>query len=197
MNKVQKIISRNSGFTLIELLITSVILVIMIGVVGQVYIMGMVQSKSDMAKSQLQIDGKSAMEGIINNVKLSSGIEPVHSGKTSDAQILILKIPAINNEESFLYNPPGSLTRDNDYITYYLENKNLHKTVESLNLSSRLYSENGTDKVILSNVKTLSFTYDPAIPDVSKVAISMVIENTNYKSPIEVPLSGEGTIRND
>jgi len=197
MNRVTKFIQRNSGFTLIELLITSVILVIMITVVGQVYIVGMVQSKSDMAKAKLQIEGKSAMEGIVNNIKLSSAVETTHFGYTSGPQVLILKIPAITEDENFLYNPPGGSTRDNDYVIYYLENKNLHKLVESSNVLSRLYSENGTNNVILSNVKTLSFAYDPVIPDVSKVTVNITIENTNYKKVIEVPLSGEVTIRND
>lgn len=197
MSRFKEIIRSKSGFTLIELIITSVIMVVMIVVVGQVYIMGMVQSKSDMAKANLQIEGKSAMEGIVNNVKLSSSIEPTHSGLVSGAQTLILKIPAISVDENFIYNPPGSSTRDNDYVTYYLENKNLHKKVESTNISSRLFAQNGTDVVILSNVKSLNFSYSPAIPDVAKVSASIVIENTNYKTPIEVQIGGQGTIRND
>lgn len=197
MNKVLKLLKEPSGFTLVELIITSVIIVIMVTVVGQIYIMGMVQSKTDMAKAKLQIEGKSAMEGIINNTKLASGIEQIHSGDTSGAQVLILKVPAITVDEEFLYNPPGGSTKDVDYITYYLENNNLHKKVESTNTSSRLNAQNGADNIILSSVKSLAFTYTPEIPNASKVAISLVLENTNYKTPIEVPLVGEGAIRNE
>ena len=165
--------------------------------VGQVYILGMTQSKSDMAKALIQIEGKSVMEGIVNNIKLTSSIEPIHSGKTSGADVVILKIPAIDDDENFIYNPPGSSTRDYDYITYYLENKNFHKAVESTNISSRLYLSNGIDDILLTNVKSLSLLYNPAMPDASKVSINLVIENTKYKKPIEVPLRGQGTIRND
>ena len=49
-SKTLNVLKSKSGFTLIELIIVTSIMVIMILVVTQVYIMGMVQSKSDLSR---------------------------------------------------------------------------------------------------------------------------------------------------
>jgi type II secretory pathway pseudopilin PulG len=190
--KTSKAIKNKSGFTLIELIIVTSIMIIMILVVAQVYVMGMVQSKSDLAKAQLQTEGKSTMDGIIKNTKLASSVEASYGGYTTGSTNLVLKVPAIDTGENFLYNPPDSSIRDYDYIIYHFENKNLHKVIYSINPNSRLYAQNNTDNIILSNVKSLSFTY----PGVSMVTVNVTIENTTQKKPIEVNLTANGRLRN-
>lgn len=189
-----KFLSRTGqyGFTLIELIITVSIISIMILVVGQVYLIGMVQGKSNMKKAQLQTEGKSAMDGIMKNVKVASAIESAYGEYTSDGTHLILRMPAIDTNENFIYIAPT-----NDYVTYYLEGKNLHKLVTSANTSSRLFAQNGSDNIILSNVKTLAFTYSAVTPATSSlVTLEMTLENTTQKVPIEIKLKSSGRLRN-
>jgi hypothetical protein len=165
----------------------------MILIVAEVYVSGMVQSKSDMKKAQIQTAGKSTLEGITRNIKLASQVETTYGAYTGDGTHLILKVPAIDSSENFVYSGGA---RANDYIIYYLEQKNLHKVVSSSNVSSRLYLQNDTDDILLNNVKTLSFSYDPAIPNSSLVSINITLEDTSQKVPIEINLNASGRPRN-
>lgn len=181
------------GLTLIELIITLSIISIIILVVTQVYVMGMVQSKSDMKKAKIQAEGRTALEGITKNIKLASRIEATYGGYTSDTTNIILNIPAIDSSENFIY---SGETRVNDHVTYSLVGKNLHKVISSPNVSSRLYSQDGTDSIILSNVKSLSFSYNPAIPNTTLVSVNITLEDTTQKVPIEINLNANGRPRN-
>jgi len=183
----------SEGLTLIELIITLAIISMMILVVTQVYVTGMVNSRTDMKKATLQTGGRSVLEGITRNIKLASAVEATHDTYTSDATNLILKVPAIDSSENFIYS--GGV-RVNDYIVYYLEGKKLHKVVDSTNVTSRLYPQNGTDNIIMTNVKSLSFTYNPAIPSVTMVNINATLEDISQKKPIEITLNAGGRLRN-
>lgn len=182
-----------SGLTLIELIITLAIISIMILIVAEVYVGGIAQSKTDMKKARLQVEGKSALEGITRNIKLASSVEATHATYTSDNTNLILKVPAIDSSENFIY---SGETRLNDYITYYLDGKNLHRIINSSNITSRFYSQDGIDDTLLTNVKSLSFTYDPAVPNTTLVMIDITLEDTTPKVPIDINLKANGRLRN-
>lgn len=192
-NHRQSLRLNNEGLTLIELIITLAIISMMIFVVTQVYVTGMVNSKVDMKKATLQTGGRSALEGITRNVKLASAVEATYDAYTSDATNLILKVPAIDSSENFIYSGGN---RINDYIVYYLDGKDLHKVVSSTNATSRLYTQDGTDNILMTNVKSLSFTYNPAIPNVTMVNINATLEDTTLKDPIEITLNAGGRLRN-
>lgn len=187
-----KLLSK-SGLTLIELIITLAIISIMILIVAEVYVGGIAQSKTDMKKAKLQAEGRSTLEGITRNIKLASSVEATHGTYTSDSTNLILKIPAIDSSENFIY---SGETRLNDYIIYYLDGKNLHRIINSSNATSRLYSQDGIDDTLLTNVKSLSFTYDPVVPNISLVLVDITLEDTTPKVPIEINLKANGRLRN-
>jgi len=193
MDKIKRFFSNQNGLTLMELIVTLAIISIMILVVAEVYVSGMVQSKADMKKAQLQIAGKSSLEGVTRNIKLASKVEATYDVYTTDSTHLILKIPAIDSSENFIYSGGA---RVNDYIVYYLDGKNLHKVIDAPNVSSRLHSQDGSDDILLNNVKSINFGYDMPAPNTVLVNINITVEDISQKVPIELNLNANGRLRN-
>ncbi len=183
------------GFTIIEMTIAVVILGIIVVVISDMYLKGTISSKTEMARSKLQIEEKNALEGITNNVTLSTKIDSDYgSGAyTGGQQTLILDLPAIDSGNNFLYS--GS-QKVHDYIIYYLSGSDLHKLVYSSDPDSRLHSEDGSDQILLSDVKSLSFTYDAALPNSVTVTTNLIIQDTAQNPPQEVNMSSKAMRRN-
>jgi|GEM_PF-1245662 len=191
----QKYIVRNqSGLTLIEVTIAMVIIIVMIVVVAEVYVNGMVQSKSDFVKVRLQSEGKAAIDGITKNVKSASSVEGTYSSYTSGQTVMILMTPAIDSSENFIYDG-GTLVYDR--IVYYVDGENLHKAVFSTDTDSRLYPQNGSDNIILRNIKSFSFTYTPAVPNTDFVEIDTELEDAvSGNKIVNISLESKGRLRN-
>lgn len=183
----------NKGFTLIEVIISSVIVGMVAVIIGEMYVKGTISSKTEITRARLQVEARNALEGITSNIKLASSINSSYGEYTGDANTMILSLPAVDTGENFIYN--GS-QKTHDYIVYRLENKNLHKLVFSSEPNSRLYSQNLSDQVILSNVKTLAFSYEPALPTSIIVTTDITIEDTSQKVVQEVSVNAKAKRRN-
>lgn len=185
--------NKNSGFTLIEVIIATVIIGIVAVVISELYLKGTISSKTEMNRAKLQIEAKNVVEGITSNIKLSTKMESSYEGYTGNATTLILSLPAVKPDESFIYSGNQKV---HDYIVYYLENKNLHKLVFSTDANSRLYSQNASDKILLTNVKTLNFTYEPTLPTSIIVTTDITVENITQKVAQEVSVNAKSKRRN-
>lgn len=64
-----------------------------------------------------------------------------------------------------------------DYITYYIEGKNLIKETAHDNSQNPVSSRAETKKIIATNVKTLTFGYTPAVPSTTEVTITLTTED--------------------
>ncbi len=189
-----KILSRK-GFTMVEMMIAVVILGMIVMVISDMYLKGTISSKTEMVKARLQIEEKNVLEGITSNVNLSTKIDSDYGGGmyTGGQQTLILDLPAIDSSNNFLYS--GS-QKVHDYVIYYLSGSDLHKLVYSSNPQSRLHGEDGSDQVLLSNVKSLSFTYDTTPPDSVTVTTDLTVQDTSQTPPLEVNVSSKALRRN-
>lgn len=183
----------DNGFTLIEVIIATVIIGIVAVVIGEMYVKGTISSKTEINRSKLQVEAKNTLEGITSNVKLATKMEASYGGYTGGASTLILSLPAVDANENFLYSGNQKI---HDYIIYRLENKNLHKLVFSTDSNSRLYSQNGSDQILLSNVKALTFAYEPALPTSIIVSTDLTVENTTQKVAQEVSVNAKAKRRN-
>ncbi|MDO8507850.1 MAG: prepilin-type N-terminal cleavage/methylation domain-containing protein [bacterium] len=181
------------GFTLIEVTIALVIISMMVVVLGDMYMNGTISSGKEMRKSKLQVESKSVLEGINENVKLSAKVGEAYAGYTGGATTLILDIPAIDNSDIFLYSGSQKVY---DHIIYYIEGSNLHKLVLSDNVSSRLHGQNNLDQVILDNVSSLVFSYDQAPPSSTMVNTSLTIQNTGQGQTQTINVTAEAKRRN-
>lgn len=193
---MKKILNSAKGFTIIEMIFAVVILAMMVIVIGDLYLKGTLSSKTEMSRSKLQIETKNVVEGMNANIKLASKIDSTYNNGTynASATTLILDLPAIDGTSTFLYSGNQKI---HDYIIYYLDGSNLHKMVFSPDSRSRLYSENGSDQTLLSNVKTLAFTYDTAPPASVTVTIDITTQDTSQKIVQEISVNTEAKRRNN
>lgn len=190
----KEVVKNTKGLTLIEVTIAMVIIIVMIVVVAEVYVNGMVQSKSDFVKVRLQSEGKAAVDGMTKNVKLASSIENTYSSYTSGPQVMILKIPAIDSSDNFIYDGGTAVY---DRIVYYIDGENMHKAVFSTDTDSRLYQQNGSDNIILRNIKSFAFTYTPAVPNTDFVEIDTELEDAvSGNKIVNISLESKGRLRN-
>ncbi len=189
------------GFTLIEVTIATAIMAMIVMLLAQMYISGTISSEKEIAKSKLQVEAKSALEGINSNIKLSAKMEPSYTTDTSvtytsSATTLILDIPAIDSSNTFIYS--GS-QKAYDHIIYYLDpdnTDNLHKLVFSDNPNSRLYSQNNSDQIILNDVQSVSFGYDSAPPNSVEVTTDLTLASTGQGETRTVNVSSQSKRRN-
>ncbi len=191
---MKNILKHNGGFTLIEVTISLVIIAMMVVVLGDMYMNGTISSGKEMRKSKLQVDAKSVLEGINENVKLSAKMEASYGDYTGGATTLILDIPAIDSSNNFLYTGSQKIY---DHVIYYLDGNNLHKHVLSDNASSRLHGQNNSDQIILNNVSSLTFSYNPALPGSTTVATNLTIQSSGQGTTQSVNVTSEAKRRNN
>lgn len=178
---------------MIEVTIALVIISMMMVVLGDMYMNGTISSGKEMRKSKLQVESKSVLEGINENVKLSAKMGVTYAGYTGGATTLILDIPAIDSSDNFLYSGSQKVY---DHVIYYVDGNNLHKLVLSDNASSRLHGQNNSNQVILDNVSSLVFSYDQAPPSSTMVTTSLTIQNTGQGQTQTINVTAEAKRRN-
>ncbi len=194
-------LKNKKGFTLIEVTITVAILGMIVVLLGDMYVDGTISAEKEMRKSKLQVEAKNVLEGIDNNVKLSAKVDASYTTGsnavyTGSATTLILDIPAIDSSNNFIYSGSQNIY---DHIIYYLDpanTNNLHKLVFSDDPSSRLYSQNGSDQIILNDVQSLAFTYDASPPSSAIVDTNLTLYNTGQGNTQTVNVSAEAKRRN-
>jgi len=185
------------GFTLIEVTLAVAIIGMLVVLIAEMYMNGMISSEKEMRKSKLQVEAKNVLEGITYNVKLSSGIEPSYGGYTSleGQNTLILKVPAIDSSDNFLYTGGQKIS---DYIVYYLDSNNskeLHRLIVSTDPRSRLYGQNNTNTILLNNAQSLTFNFDQPPPNSSVATVNLTVESIG--KPETVSVSAQATRRNN
>lgn len=182
------------GFTLVELIIVILILSVIMVTVSEVYLRGMISSRSEISESQLQLEAKNVLDGMTDNIKMASLVEQSYGGYVSDTSQLVLAIPAIDIDDNFLYNGSNMVY---DHIVYYKDGDNLHKLVISEDSDSRLFSQNGSDRVLLTNTKTLIFDYMPALSGAKVITVALTVTDDTRGASQDISLTAEGRIRND
>ena len=184
---------KKGGFSLIELIVAIAIIGIVIFVGTDTYLTGLISSKKEYHKAQLSGDARVVTEGMIGNIKLGSGVEDAFGAYTSNETTLILLLPAIDSSNNFIYEADQQIF---DRIIYFLAGNSLHKITLSTNQLSRLYSQNESEHILLTNVKSVVFTYDASPPNTNNVVINLTVQELKINPPLEYNVNVKGILRN-
>jgi prepilin-type N-terminal cleavage/methylation domain-containing protein len=174
---------RSKGFTLIELLVVIALLGVILAALTSIYVSALKNNQMSFAKSGFQKDLNFTIDDLNKNIKQASGVLPAYGGDSLSTTTLIITLPAIDANGSFLYTN-GGLTLLTDTFVYTLSGTSLHKKIFAVASSVR-YPQNNSDKIIATNVSRLYFSYYPTqvAPENIKteIDISKVIEKTTVK----------------
>jgi len=184
---------RKKGLTLVELLISIVILGIIFSATASLFSVAIKNYQVSSTQAVLQRETNLAVDNITREIKQSIEI-PENYVVGRSPTVLILALPSIDENENFIYD--GS-SLEKDYITYSLDGTNLHKTV-SANLSSTRSQKNGTDKIVLSNISSLEFTYILNSPgmETTQVNLQMTVSKTVSNTTILIDIDNSAIKRN-
>jgi prepilin-type N-terminal cleavage/methylation domain-containing protein len=181
-----------TGFTLIELLITMSFIGIISIVITTVYITGFNTYRQELASSIVQSDGQTILDGLLLDVKNGMLIEPAYDSYTTDADTIIIRVPAIDTSKHIIYDGTNMLY---DEIIYDYDGTSIHKRIFADPASTR-YPKNGIDTILAKNVLELSFTYDP---DQSTATLITAIIHSSVKAGNknrDITLTGQARLRN-
>ena len=189
---MKKIIRKNQkGVTLIELLIVaSVFAMLSIAILG-VYDMGLKIYKREYIRTNLQGELKIAMDRITKDTRHAIDVTPTYNTYTTDTSTtLILEMPAIDNDNNFIYDGEGNFVVD--YVIYFKDDSSLNRIVDPNPLSSR----DQKNVVMPTYANTLSLTYDPDIPTALSVDIILKTSDTFRGEELEIEINQTATLKN-
>lgn len=186
---------RKKGLSIVELLIAIMLLALIMAAVSSIFSVALKNYRVSFSQSTLQREVNLSIDSITRRVKQSVEIPetlPEALGDTEKSStVLILALPAIDDNENFIYNGD---TLEKDYYIYYLDGSGLHKSVSANPLSSR----NDSDNLILSEISNLTFSYTPNSPgaEITKVDISVTVSRTVSKTDINITANSSAVKRN-
>jgi prepilin-type N-terminal cleavage/methylation domain-containing protein len=183
---------KKRGFTLAELLIAIVLLSIIMAAVSAIFSVALKNYQVSFTQSGLQKDVNLVMDNISRDIKQSVEIPNEYNGIVRSSSTLILSLPAIDENENFLYNAD---LLEKDYVVYRKVDDKLHKMVFASPLSVR-YSQNNSDKILMENVFELNFLYTPA-DNTTKVESALTISTEVSKTTLNVTAKSTANRRND
>ncbi len=184
--------TKKNGLTLIELIVTITILGILSITFSNIYIESLKTFETESAQSILQTDSQTAIDRIINETKGAQKVESSYSTYTTGETVMVLAIPAIDEDQAIIYN--GSVVVS-DYIIYYLQSGSIHRKIYADDESVR-YSQNEEDYVFATGVEDLTFEYSPAPPQTTEVTVTLTLERTIGKSARNITLTNKTKLRN-
>lgn len=184
---------KKKGTTLIELLVVMVLIGIMVVAFGQIYASGMKTYREQLAQTRLSSEAQTILDRITTETKMAKQVEAEYNTFTTGGNTLILNLPAVDNDQNFLYT--GSNLRV-DRVIYYQVGSELHRLVYADSGSIR-YSQNNQDTVLTKKLSTMTFTYDPEInlPGLVQTQLAFAEKVGNDQRVVEV--KGKAKLRNN
>lgn len=173
------------GFTLIELLIAMSILGIILAVTSSIFGAAIRNYQISISQSTLQRNVNFVTDDISRNIKIAVEFPESHGTHIRDHNTLILALPAINQNQEFIYS--GAML-EKDHIIYEFQNNNIKKTTIANPLSAR-FQEDISSRTVLPDVHSLSFQYND--PLFTQVKTEILTKKTVSKT--EIKISGEST----
>ncbi len=185
---------KKRGLTLVELLISIFILGVIGSAIVALFSVGIKNYRASSAKAFMQREVNLAADNITRDIKQSIEILESYNGEGRSPTKMFLALPSVDEDNNSIYNGNDI---ERDFIIYYLEGTNLHKSAIA-NASSSRYIEGGSDKIILKNVSSLSFTYTPNSPgtETTKVSTLATILKGVGGSTISIEINSSANKRN-
>lgn len=184
--------TKKPGFTLIEMLITMSLVTTLSAVISSLYVVGFRTFKEQMAISTVQSDGQTILDRINTDAKNGLSIEQSYLGYTSGSSTIIIRVPAIDNNNNIIYSGTNMLS---DRIIYYYQDKSIHKIIYADPASSR-YSKNAIDSILDKKILVLNFTYEPEVSSATLVTTTISSEIIVGNHSEKIQLTGKARLRN-
>lgn len=183
------------GTTILELLIAIIILAIMMTVFSAIYINGVTSFRNEFTTSQLQSTAQTVIDRMNQDIKSARGIESTYEGYTLSDNTLILRVPAISNddEEYFIYS--GGILQF-DIFVYYQSSNEIQRVIYA-NPSSKRYSKNEQVQTLTKNVIGLSFSYDPDIASPARISTTITLSRDIGKLTRQATVTATAKMRNN
>ena len=187
-----------SGLSLIELQIAMAIFAAMTLVVGTAYYTSTRIINEERNVINISSENRLAINEITNQIReavdVITNCATCGSSTNSDSTTLILSLWSIDSSGN-LFEPTSG---DYDYLVYRLENPpngtNLLKEVFANGTTS---SRINTSKILASDVKSVTFTYDNADPSLaSEVALTITNETDSFVKTHTISESSKANLRN-
>jgi len=182
---------KKPGFTLAELLIAIVLLSVIMAAISAIFSVAIRNYQVSFAQSGIQKDLNLVVDGISREVKQSIEIPESHLTFERSATLLILALPAINEEDEFIYNGEEI---EKDYLIYQLDQNRLKK-ITLANPESRRHLTDQSEKIILTDVSDLSFVYTPTF-ETTKVETSITVSRFISKTNLVIDAKNTANRRN-
>ncbi len=183
---------KKRGFTLIEMMITMSLVVVLSAVISSLYITGFRTFKEQMAIATIQSDGQTILDTMTTDIKNGLSVEPTYLTHVSDANSIIIRVPAVNSQGKIIYSGTNMLV---DHIVYYYENKSIHKIVYADPASVR-YAKNNVNSTLDNKILILGFSYSPDTTSATLVTVSISSEIKVGTRSEQIQLTGKARLRN-
>lgn len=151
------------GLTLVELLIAMALLVVIMSAVSSIFATALRNYQVQVVQNTLQRDLNVVLDDISRSVKDAVEIPTSYEApngevfiRTPNSSTLVLALPAIDENQQFIYNQAGRVEKD--YLIFQLIESELHKKIFAYEMSSR-FPQNNSDKIVLEDISQLSFNY--------------------------------------
>ena len=181
------------GTTLIELLIVIIILTILMTAFSSIYVNGIKSSREEFIQTQLQSDAQTILDRITGDIKLAQGVDANYNTFVTSENTIILKVPAIDQSQNFLYTGTDLLL---DRIIYYKHNSELHRVVYA-NMASIRYPSNNTNRILSDKVSIFTPTYQPDMINPVTVTTTLKLSKAVGKVNKFITVVGKAKLRNN
>ena len=145
---------RNKGFSLVELIIAIALLGTIMAAVMTLFVVGIKNYRRESQRNFMQKEINFTADDLGTQIKQAAEVPVTYDGTNRSAETLILALPAINEDEAFIYNGDSLLY---DHVIYYLSEKDLYKKVVPDSQSIREEKE----EPILGDVSKFECIYEP------------------------------------
>jgi prepilin-type N-terminal cleavage/methylation domain-containing protein len=176
------------GLTLIELLIAISLLAVIMSAISAIFAVSLKNYQVSIAQNNLQKDLNIVLDDISRNVKEAVELPLSYTTASNETfnrseNTLILAIPAIGDQQRFLYDENGAMKKD--YIVYQIIDNRLHKKTFTDADSERI-NQDQSDKIVLENINTdvdAVFTFNDNNRHVeTRLSLSRIASKTNVKA---------------
>ncbi|MBW6431624.1 prepilin-type N-terminal cleavage/methylation domain-containing protein [Patescibacteria group bacterium] len=176
------------GLTLIELLIAIGLLTIIMSAMSAIFAVALKNYQVSIAQNNLQKDLNIVLDDISRNVKEAVELPLSYTTASNETfnrsgDTLILAIPAIGDEQRFLYDENDAMKKD--YIVYQIIGTELHKKAFT-DIDSGRINQDESDKIVLENINIGGnpvFTFNDSDRHVeTRLSLSRIVSKTNVKA---------------
>jgi prepilin-type N-terminal cleavage/methylation domain-containing protein len=175
-----KLFKNKKGLSLIELSVAIALLGIIMAAMVSIFAVAVKNYRIYSQQSALQKEVNFTVDEIGKEIKQSMDMPASYDTYTRSDTTLILDLPAVDEDDNFLYDGGGVIS---DYYIYSYDSGALTKTVYA-DSSSKRYPSSGSSYEILSSISSFSFTYSE--PDYNEATVNLTASKTVYGTNISI-----------